>query len=230
MRHHAGIITGAMIGNSIDAAGTNGTAVRSQHLPRYPSISGSIREIGIPDRLSSSMSCNNNATTTSRGIPWCDNSISNATRSGPCKGHLLGKEGPGKKNKECPKSESPDSRMFALLPRASRVALLRHGHKNHKGEVAEAKTFGGPVRSIQTRGVQKFRIVGRRLSQSWISMNRRHRNHGNETYNSKTRVIGAIRTTRANKNGGKHADSKGRNEGGTARNNVAPSLFSVGSR
>jgi hypothetical protein len=107
------------------------------------------------------MSCNNSATAISRGIPWCDNSISNANKSVPCKEHLPRKKGLGKKNKERPKTESLDSRRFALLPRASRVTLLRQGHKDHKGEVAEAKTLDGPVRSIQTRDAQKFRIVGR---------------------------------------------------------------------
>lgn len=107
MRHHAGTVTGAVIGNGKGAAGITGTAARSQHPRRYPLTSGSILGIDIPDSLSSSMSCNNSATAISREIPWCSNTISNATRSHQCREHLL-----SRKNKECQKSESPDGRIF----------------------------------------------------------------------------------------------------------------------
>lgn len=66
MRRHAGVITGAVIGNSVEAVGTDGTAALPRHLPRCLPTSGSTQGIGIPDKWSSSRSFTSRITVTSR--------------------------------------------------------------------------------------------------------------------------------------------------------------------
>jgi len=69
MRHHVGVTTGAVIGNSVEVVGTDGTAALSRLLPRYLSISGIIQGIAILTNWSSNSSFNNGITVTSLVTP-----------------------------------------------------------------------------------------------------------------------------------------------------------------
>ncbi len=66
MRPRAGAITGAVIGNSAEAAGTGGTAVLFRPPPRCPITSDSIQVTATHDRWSSSMRCTSSITVISR--------------------------------------------------------------------------------------------------------------------------------------------------------------------
>jgi hypothetical protein len=79
MRRHAGVRTGAVTGNSVEAAGTSGIAVRPPHLPRCPPTSDSIQGTSIPGKWSSSASFNRSVTVTSRVTPSCSSIIRSAT-------------------------------------------------------------------------------------------------------------------------------------------------------
>lgn len=75
MHRDVGEITGAAIGNSAEASGTDGTAGLPRRVLRCLPTSGSILGIGIPDKLSSGTSFNSRNTVTSRVTPSCGNTI-----------------------------------------------------------------------------------------------------------------------------------------------------------
>ena len=66
MRRPAGVNTGAMHGNSVEADGTGRIAALLQRAPRFQSTSGSLQEINILARWSSSMRYAASITLTSR--------------------------------------------------------------------------------------------------------------------------------------------------------------------
>ncbi|BCB27231.1 hypothetical protein SKTS_21170 [Sulfurimicrobium lacus] len=69
MRHRAGVITGAMSGNTAGAAGIDGTETPPRRLPRCLPISDSIQGIAIPTKWNSSNRCSSGITVTSRVTP-----------------------------------------------------------------------------------------------------------------------------------------------------------------
>ena len=134
MRRPVGIITGAMIGNSTEAAGTNGIAALPRPLPRCPPTSGSIQGIGIRNKWSSSMSFNNSVTVISRAIQSCGNTIRSAIRNGQCKHRR------GRIDRVHLKKEVSGSRISSALRHAGRRAQAPRARSRRKGEV---KTFRG---------------------------------------------------------------------------------------
>ena len=69
MHHRAGAIIGVMIGSNAEEDGIDGTAVLLRHPHHHLFTSGNIQEIGIPNKLSSSMTSANRITVTSHVIP-----------------------------------------------------------------------------------------------------------------------------------------------------------------
>lgn len=181
MHRHTGAITGDMSGNSIEAVGTNGTAMLSRCPPRCLSISGSTQRIGIHGKWSISRRFKSRITVTNRMTRSCANTIRSRRRQE----RLYSREALGRKNRGGLERETPGSRISRVLSHACRVAQSLRVHSLCKGV---AMTFSGQPQTRHHSGARKLKTAGSHHNQSRTGVSSRHQDRRAGKKNSKART------------------------------------------
>ena len=179
MRPRAGAIIGGMIGNGIEAAGTNGTIIFTMSRLRCHSISGITQGKAILNKRSGNMSFIRKIIVTSRVIPLCGN----ASRRRQSKS---GRSSPGKSANL--KSEVQGRKKSGVLQRISRMIRPLRAHLLHTGGTQENR---GQPRSHHNRNARQFNITGSNPSRTQPGVSNRYNAHRTGKQDSKMEMENA---------------------------------------